>query len=412
MKNLNQYIVTLCLFAIALGCGTDSSKKNTSPRKDKYKLDLSSDSHLKQFPSEIYRMSDLKHLDISNTQISGWDERICQLENLETLVGRNNTYKNNEVPFDTFCLKNLKILDLSNSSIQYIDEHISNLKNLEELHMSDNNIVSAPYMLISLKNLRLVNFSNNPHIKDKDLKTLQICEDLDDKGCREDIAESFECEFYNSIPYQRKKPFRAIYIDLVDSSDEIKKVCKENGSYLCPHYVKSCQHIMNTRDRKLCMLNKFENLNIHPDLWINRDVCYESWNKWYNDFTEFPERTGYSIAGRTIDEMLLRTKYNKENGNPSMMCWNSLSPVSDTDLLWWDNKPDRIGPQRVEVFPKKKRKFAFSDGVMLAIREGPFDWFSYDDQTIRSKYVEYADHTNKCPHLKDLKRLIEKRIDK
>ena len=404
--------MVLLMFSIVLGCNfSHDEKKGKKKPKSSTHLNLSNNPKLDQIPSYVYENSNLKHLDISNTQISGWDERICQLENLEVLVGKNNTYNDDGVPFHTFCLKNLKILDMSNSSIKYIDEHIAKLEKLEELHMSNNKMISAPYMLVSLKNLRLVDLSNNP-LADEDLSTAQVCEDAKDEDCRQDIADSFECEFFNKLPHQRPKPFRTIYIDIVDSSDEIKEACnkKEDVSRICPHFVKSCMHMTDMTKRKSCMLDEFESLNIHPDLWIHRDVCYESWAKWYNDFEESPELKEYSISGRTIEEMLLRTEYIEEHGSPSKLCWNSWSPVSDVDFLWWDNKPDRIGPRRFEVFPEKKREFVFSDGVLLAIREGIFDWISYDEETTRSKYVEYADRTKICPHLKDLKKMIEKRI--
>ncbi len=392
--------------------------------------DLSNNPEMISIPEFIHHFPNLKTLNISHTKISSWDENICQLEKLEKLIGRNNHYVDDEVPFHTFCLKNLKVLDMSDSHIRYVDEYIGKLTHLKELHLSGNDLILAPFMLVSLKNLQLVDFQDNSQFINEDLATIQSCEDEDDddkEDCQEDIAESFECEFFNPIPFQRKKPFRTLYIDLVDSSEVISKACEEDNSPICPHFVKPCKHITNGVQRRECMLNEFESLNIHPDLWINRDRCYTSWAKWYNDFEEFPELLEYSLAGRTIRELLFRTNYSEDRykdslgrkifgkayGGPDMTC-NVWNPVSDIDfelfgITLLDNKPDRIGPQRFEVFPKIKRDMYASEFVILANREGWLDWnFFYDEETKRSKSIDYISQTNQCPHLPEIREKVKR----
>ena len=375
-------------------------------------IDLSNNPHITSIPDFIYQIPNLKYLDISNTQISDWDERMCQLEKLETLIGENNRYKDNEVPFHTFCLKNLKILNLSNSSIRYIDEYIGKLYRLQELYMSNNDMVSAPYMLDSLKNLTLVDFSDNK-LRDEDLNTLQSCEDEADvndfKECSKDIAQSFECEFYNPMPFQRKTPFRTLYIDLVDESKEIYDECKNKDSRNCPHFVRSCEHILNSVERRTCMLDQFENLrDIHPDLWLNRDWCYYSWAIWYNDFIEFPERLEYSLSGRTMRELLFRSEYYmREDRLSSLPCWNIRKNPFDAFGF-----AQRRHAERFEILPEMHRTVLFSEKVTLAIQEGWGDWlWFYDDKRKQSLIKEHKDLTNKCPHLTELKSHIDKKME-
>ena len=372
-------------------------------------IDLSDNPDIEWIPSFVYTLSDLKKIDISNTKISDWDQRICQLKNLEVFIGRGNSYKDNEIPFHTFCLENLKVLDFSNSSIRYVDEYIGKLTELQELYMSNNDIFTAPYMLVSLKNLILVDLNNNNRLMDQKLNTVQSCKnekDADDlKECSEELAESFLCEFSRPIPFQRKTPFRTLYIDFIDSNKKIDEVCDDEESRVCPHFVKSCKHIEDSEDRRACMLNYFEDIKtIHPDLWLNRSICYHSWGRWYNDFDEFPERLEHTIAGRTIRELRFRSEYYmREDKWDNLLCPYVFIPFQGT--AGWD----RMNTQAFEVAPEKTRKVEFSKKVTLGIRNGFIDWWLYDEQTKQSKYKEFLNNEAHCPYLPELGNYIEKR---
>jgi hypothetical protein len=66
------------------------------------------------------------------------------------------------IPQDLFALTFLEVLDLSNNKIISLDSKISNLKNLIFLDLSNNQITSLPQAILQLEKLQILNLSNNP----------------------------------------------------------------------------------------------------------------------------------------------------------------------------------------------------------------------------------------------------------
>lgn len=183
------------------------------------KLDISKNLYMNVLPSFVTHLPSLKELNVSQTGISDFNEDICKLENLTTLIAHRNSYKNQEVPMNIFCLSRLKVLDMSYSSIRYIDEYISKLENLEELYMRDNELMTLPFMLHLLPKLVLVDFRKNEFVPwdfyvystgaDNilyDCKKYSNSEEREE--CREEMRANFKCNWIEKIPFQRGLPFR------------------------------------------------------------------------------------------------------------------------------------------------------------------------------------------------------------
>ena len=183
------------------------------------KLDISKNLYMNNLPSFVTSLPQLKELNISQTGISDFNEDICELKNLTTLLASRNSYKGQEVPMNTFCLFSLKVLDMSYSSIHYIDEYISKLEDLEELHMRNNELMNLPFMLHLLPKLVLVDLRGNVFVPwDLYVSTtgadniLYDCKRYSDseerEECREEMQENFECNWIEKISFQRGEPFR------------------------------------------------------------------------------------------------------------------------------------------------------------------------------------------------------------
>ena len=173
-------------------------------------LDLSDNSSLTSIPDFVMDLPNLTQLNVSNTNISDWDNKICQLKKLEKLIGRNNSYKGNEVPFHTFCLESLTVLDMSNSNVQYIDEYIHKLSNLKEVYMSGNHLEVVPYTFHLLPELTMVDFTENS-FQDENLNSVHSCKDLssaEQEECQKGLKDSFYCEWWQELSFQRGEPLR------------------------------------------------------------------------------------------------------------------------------------------------------------------------------------------------------------
>ena len=184
-------------------------------------LDLSDNPRLTVLPAFIFDLPNLVQLDISNTGISSFDGSICQLKRLEKLIGKNNSYKNNEIPFHTFCLERLKVLDMSDSQIRYVDEYIGKLQNLTEIVLRNHELTVLPLMLYELPYLELVDlrgyFSPNSQLNfSRDCKEVS---ETDKGSCRESLLEDVQCEYHKEIPFERGDgSFRQIYANMAGFS--------------------------------------------------------------------------------------------------------------------------------------------------------------------------------------------------
>ena len=182
-------------------------------------LDLSGYSSIITIPDFVYSLKELKHLDISTTGISDFNSQLCRsLPKLESLIGRNNSYKNNEIPFHTFCLQNLKTLDMSNSRLIYMDEYLYYLQNLERLNVADNQLFSLPFSIQFMNQLKQVDLRNNG-FKNENINQLHSCMDENNANnlldCQEDLLSELNCEWDYEFPHTRGKPFRR-YREMTD----------------------------------------------------------------------------------------------------------------------------------------------------------------------------------------------------
>jgi hypothetical protein len=121
-------------------------------------LDLS-DLKLNVIPSELNKLSNLKHVTLYNNKITFIPE--LSLKKLESLNLRNNCIKTSDFSEIT----NLKILDLGNNQIEIIPNSIFQLTNIEKICLDNNRIKTIPDSISKLINLKELFLSRN-QIKD------------------------------------------------------------------------------------------------------------------------------------------------------------------------------------------------------------------------------------------------------
>ena len=279
-------------------------------------LDFSGRTSIKEVPDFVYGLPQLKKLDISSTSISNFDSKLCQLENLEILIGKNNSYKNNEIPFHTFCLKNLKTLDMSNSGIMYIDEYLYYLTRLQQLYLKGNSLFTLPLSLSMMNSLKTLDLKENK-FKETSINALIDCtkEDSSDiEDCQEDLRSHISCEGFHRFPYNhRGKPFRR-YKPMTDQ----------------------------------------EFLNLEVQGKHTMDMCYQSWVINQGGFDSFTETSGFdeegrykgrnslnadllsrTINGKTMREWRLALKLKKEALTSGEGLWSFFRQREPGDGVWF-----------------------------------------------------------------------------
>lgn len=116
-----------------------------------------------KIPSEIWKLINLKHIELTHQNIIGtMPKEIWTLKKLEILhLAHNNLTW--EIPTELFSLKNLKEVWLSNNSLSgEIPKEIWNLINLENLYLSGNKLTWViPMELLSLQKLINLDLRNN-----------------------------------------------------------------------------------------------------------------------------------------------------------------------------------------------------------------------------------------------------------
>ena len=166
-------------------------------------LDISH-TNISNLGPEISSLKNLITLDISNTKIQNLGPEMCQLQKLTTLKASHNTYEGNEMPLSIVCLSELKNLDLSYSSLQYIDEYIFYLKKLENLNLRGNHLMNLPAMLALLPSLVTLDLTGN-WFEYKSINSLYDCSHFektsdDRQECQEEMLEDVQCEYWYEIP--------------------------------------------------------------------------------------------------------------------------------------------------------------------------------------------------------------------
>jgi Leucine-rich repeat (LRR) protein len=106
---------------------------------------------LKEFPREIFKLTNLQYLDLSKNSIKEIPAEINQLKNLQYFaISKNDLDK---LPAQIGDLKNLQILNANQNNITVLPPEIGNLSNLKNLDLWSNNIDKFPNELKNLKSL-------------------------------------------------------------------------------------------------------------------------------------------------------------------------------------------------------------------------------------------------------------------
>lgn len=118
-------------------------------------LDLS-DSNIVKVPQEICQLKSLEILKLDSTKIEELSEHITSLEKLKYLdISRTNIY---EIPSHIKKLKNLRALRMFGDNIKDLPENFKELSKLEHLGMNHTLITSIPQSVLELKCLKAVYF--------------------------------------------------------------------------------------------------------------------------------------------------------------------------------------------------------------------------------------------------------------
>lgn len=112
------------------------------------------------FPDEVFTLSNLEVLKLSNMELSDIPSEITSLSKLRVLVLSNNQLQ--YLPYGIGDLSSLTRLDLTNNRLETIPDDIGNLSNLQVLNLSDNNISTLPEGIKDLKNLKSLRLDGNP----------------------------------------------------------------------------------------------------------------------------------------------------------------------------------------------------------------------------------------------------------
>lgn len=126
-------------------------------------------------PTEIFNLKNLKHLDLSESDITEVADQFYKLTSLEslTLMNRYGTNPDLEkLPKGILKLKNLKVLNLSSNSIKDFTG-IQRLKKLEQLILINCDLEKVPDDISKLKKLQFIDLSEN-----KNLTNIQSLEKL------------------------------------------------------------------------------------------------------------------------------------------------------------------------------------------------------------------------------------------
>lgn len=336
-----------------------------------------------EIPEFIYNLENLTSLDISETSVSDFDSKICQLKNLKSLIGRGNRYTNQEIPFHIFCIQNLETLDLSNSNIIYIDEYIYYLSQLKNLNLEGNRLSSVPYVLeeMSIQNLDLRNnnFENQTLNRLVNCQDQESCSDLKEYVCE---SASHRMQIDRGHPYRRYK----------NMTDE-------------------------------------EFLKREEGVLAQQDSCYHNWLYLHGGFDDFEQTGGFdedgnykgfqtknahllarTINGKTIREWrLAQMIYEKKvfgdlAGSDEFDVWEFdrfkynflkwIHTMSFSGCKWFGAEAVYWEPHLAELFPEKekyKKTFSFQPGLVANYSPSTFIPKSYqEDESCRSEYDELS----------------------
>ena len=122
-------------------------------------ISMFDDNVIDNIPSEIYNLYNLTKLNISGNKITNIPSGISKLTNLIELNISNNNLK--DFPIEIYNLSNLTKLNISGNNIEEIPTGISKLANLEVLYINNNDIKYLPKEIGNLTNLKELYISKN-----------------------------------------------------------------------------------------------------------------------------------------------------------------------------------------------------------------------------------------------------------
>ncbi len=110
--------------------------------------------HLKKFPEEILKFTNLQYLDLAKNNIEDVPHEIGELKNLQYLsLSKNNLQ---DLPVEIGQLTNLYYLNLNQNKIGTLPTTIGYLVNLKHLDMWSNEIEKFPEEMKNMKSLELI----------------------------------------------------------------------------------------------------------------------------------------------------------------------------------------------------------------------------------------------------------------
>ncbi|GFU46208.1 leucine-rich repeat-containing protein 58 [Trichonephila clavipes] len=138
---------------------TQSDEKNEH-RKEVQFLFLQHN-RLDFIPENLYKLRNLKHVDLSNNFLTEINEAIFELKQLSILVVRNNLLGDLSLPKKLSTLEQLQELNLSGNLFRTIPPEIVDVPNLKSLHMGGNQLEELPRDIWKLQKLEVLYLGGN-----------------------------------------------------------------------------------------------------------------------------------------------------------------------------------------------------------------------------------------------------------
>jgi len=117
---------------------------------------------LTEIPPELFKLTHLTWLDLSNNYLSQLPQEIGQLTKLTLLLLHNN--KLSSFPLEVCQLRNLRALSLDQNHLSFLPIELLQMDKLSKLSLIDNPLSSIPPEIVNLHNLKELILHNNPLI--------------------------------------------------------------------------------------------------------------------------------------------------------------------------------------------------------------------------------------------------------
>lgn len=114
---------------------------------------------LKEIPEEIFRLIQLRTIDLSGNNIKQLQTSIGNFANLRTLILNNNSLIS--LPEELCNLGKLETLSLNNNCLEQMPNKLSNLRSLRTINLSNNRLTKFPITLVNLKQLDFIDLAKN-----------------------------------------------------------------------------------------------------------------------------------------------------------------------------------------------------------------------------------------------------------